>query len=735
LVSGGADLGDGVNSNQVGIGYILSSIGGKDLNDFYKFSLDSLKLVNFYLSQSGTAAQWWLIQDRNGNGQVDPGEAIKTGTITTKPLDLDVILGAGDYYLQVGSLSSDATSVYAVNVAARSLENQVIASYNSDYYLVQNGQLRLIPNQETLTAMGIAANTVKTFSNQDLTLIPLGKALPSRKDGDVFADLSGNNIYLMESGKRRLLPKGYTLKELGINLPGSPTFPDSDFKDIPLGDPYAPPIPQWQKDIDNTYQYTRNLLGNPTGSYWQAGSSPNGTQGYGQNYDNGTIYWTAQSGAIALWYAFKDTYNQNGGSSGWLGFPTKGKEDWEGGQRIDFEGGYIYWTEKEGAKAYHTGETINRKPVITFPDFQMGYGTSFSLQTYANQLQISDPDGDAIQFYEISVDPSRVDMEASTLEGQPLGKFLIPADQFNTIKFYGSVIGSNSVVVRAFDGKEWSDAKSFNINVVSSSNTGGVAITPGNGGSPLTTSPSPTPEQPISGKGVTIRTGSTDSFLDKNKLEELEKTHYNLVNFLSSIGLNHSAEFLEYYLNGVGPDYAFGKRKVFDVSELISESEATLNKAVELIKSSSSLALQQQAQKKGTFQFSTDIGHFGIIKDFDWWGALGAFKLSMTGSFEWKEAFLGDEAELKVRFSVTDTYDFEGTPIFDRDFLKKAGWSDWNWYAGFYTKQLAEYGYATEYPVEGTSKEYTFKLKKWFGLVPNFIEQPPEFWFKLNLFK
>ncbi|MBE9097257.1 S8 family serine peptidase [Tychonema sp. LEGE 07203] len=121
LPSGGADLGDGVNSNQVGIGYILSSIGGKDLNDFYKFSFDSLKLVNFYLAPSGTAAQWWLLQDRNGNGQVDPGEAIKTGTLTTKPLDLDVILGAGDYYLQVGSLSSDATSVYAVNVAARSL--------------------------------------------------------------------------------------------------------------------------------------------------------------------------------------------------------------------------------------------------------------------------------------------------------------------------------------------------------------------------------------------------------------------------------------------------------------------------------------------------------------------------------------------------------------------------------------------------------------------------------------
>jgi hypothetical protein len=106
------------------------------------------------------------------------------------------------------------------------------------------------------------------------------------------------------------------------------------------------------------------------------------------------------------------------------------------------------------------------------------------------------------------------------LEGQPLGKYLIPADKFNTINFYGSVLGSNPVVVRAFDGKEWSDPKSFNITVVPSSNTGGVAITPGNGGSPSTTSPSPTPEQPISGKGVTIRTGaSTDNNSSPEELE------------------------------------------------------------------------------------------------------------------------------------------------------------------------------------------------------------------------
>ncbi|MEG4343921.1 S8 family serine peptidase [Microcoleus sp. A003_D6] len=375
LPSGGADLGDGVNSNQVGIGYILSSIGGNDLNDFYKFSFDSLKLVNFQLSQSGTGAQWWLLQDRNGNGQVDPGEEIKTGTLTTEPLDLDVILGAGDYYLQVGSLSSDATSVYAVNVSARSPENQVIAGYGSDYYLVQNGRLRRVPNQETLNALKIDLNTVKHFLNEDLARIPDGDDLPSRKDGDVFQDLSGR-IYLMQSGKRRFVPDWDTLRAIGINVTVMPTFPESDLKDIELGDPYAPPIPQWQKEIDNTYQYARNLLGNPIGDYGRTISSLNKAQGYGRNYDNGTVYWSDRSGAIALWYSFKDTYNQNGSYSGWLGFPTKANENWKDGQRIDFEGGYIYWDGQQ-AKAYHPWETPQQNLNNT-----VGYDGTNTHQTY-----------------------------------------------------------------------------------------------------------------------------------------------------------------------------------------------------------------------------------------------------------------------------------------------------------------------------------------------------------------
>ncbi|SKB14229.1 putative Lysozyme [Planktothrix sp. PCC 11201] len=230
------DLGDGIDIRRA-----LGSIGGNDLSDFHKFSLNSLKLVNFQLSQLTNGAKLELIQDRNGNGQVDFGEAITTSDPGLNPrssFSFDRILRAGNYYLRVSPGSSGATTKYQVDVAERSPENQVIAGYNSDYYLVQNAQLRPIPNQETLNALKINPNTVKRFSNEDLARIPQGNPLPSRKDGDVFRDQSGN-IYLMQSGKGYLVSDLDTLRAIGINETAMATFPESDLKDIRSGEPYV----------------------------------------------------------------------------------------------------------------------------------------------------------------------------------------------------------------------------------------------------------------------------------------------------------------------------------------------------------------------------------------------------------------------------------------------------------------------------------------------------------------
>lgn len=431
LTFGGADLGDGVNKDQVASGRILSSIGGKDLNDFYKFSLNSSKLVNLELSQFGSGAEWSLIKDRNGNGQVDPGEVIKLGNIVTESQSLDLILGAGNYYLQIGSAASNAASQYVVNVVATPPENEVISSYNSDYFLVQNGQRRLVPDRETLNGLGINPNTVKRFSNEDLALIPLGQPLSPpipqwQKSIDDAANQNslGNRVTgYWDAADSPTGTKGYgrtydrgsvywTAKSGAIALVGQ--FADAYHSNENngskgwLGFPTAKQWnweggqridfeggyiyrtakegirafkydeSPWQKSIDAEYAGHKGLLGNPTTGYWQAADSQTGTKGYGQNYNNGHVFWTAKYGAIALWHGFADTYNQTGGSNGWLGFPTKGKEtDSSGGQRIDFEGGYIYWTAQSGAKAYRPNES----PSL---DKTVGYDGTNTHQTYVN---------------------------------------------------------------------------------------------------------------------------------------------------------------------------------------------------------------------------------------------------------------------------------------------------------------------------------------------------------------
>ncbi|MEZ2300783.1 MAG: pesticin C-terminus-like muramidase [Microcoleus sp.] len=435
LFSGGAgaDLGDGVNKDQVASGRILSSIGGKDLNDFYKFSLNSSKLVNLELSQLGSGAEWSLIKDRNGNGKVDPGEVIKLGNIVTESQKLDLILGAGNYYLQIGSAAPNAASQYVVNVVATPPENEVISSYNSDYYLVQNGQRRLVSDRETLNGLGINPNTVKRFSNEDLALIPLGQPLSPlipqwQKSIDDAANQNslGNPVTSYwdaadspsgTKGYGRTYDRGsvyWTAKSGAIALVGS--FADAYHSNENngskgwLGFPTAKQWnweggqridfeggyiyrtakegirafkydeSPWQKSIDAEYAGHKGLLGNPTTGYWPAADSPTGTKGHGQNYNYGTVFWTAKSGAIALPSPFANTYNQTGGSNNWLGFPTKGKEtDSSGGQRIDFEGGYIYWTAQSGAKAYRPWETPQQNLNNT-----VGYDGANTHPTYVN---------------------------------------------------------------------------------------------------------------------------------------------------------------------------------------------------------------------------------------------------------------------------------------------------------------------------------------------------------------
>jgi Subtilase family/Domain of unknown function (DUF4114)/Bacterial pre-peptidase C-terminal domain/LGFP repeat len=118
-------------------------------------------------------------------------------------------------------------------------------------------------------------------------------------------------------------------------------------------------VPDWETAIENEFQQTRGLLGNPrNGTYFNPTTSPAGTTGKGKDYEWGSIHWSQQYGAVALWRDLQreyEEYSSPNGSGGWLGFPTRREYDWNGGRRTDFEGGYIYW-DGQRAKAYRLGE-------------------------------------------------------------------------------------------------------------------------------------------------------------------------------------------------------------------------------------------------------------------------------------------------------------------------------------------------------------------------------------------
>ncbi len=133
--------------------------------------------------------------------------------------------------------------------------------------------------------------------------------------------------------------------KLGSVIQGSASILDND-------------APDYEVAIKAEYQATKHLLGNSTSGYYNATTSPQGTTGIFQDYENGTIHWAKKYGAVAIWSDLQREYREYSspnGSGGWLGFPTKREYPWGGGQRTDFEGGYIFW-DGQRAKAYRHNE-------------------------------------------------------------------------------------------------------------------------------------------------------------------------------------------------------------------------------------------------------------------------------------------------------------------------------------------------------------------------------------------
>ncbi|MGI8553579.1 MAG: LGFP repeat-containing protein [Dehalococcoidia bacterium] len=67
---------------------------------------------------------------------------------------------------------------------------------------------------------------------------------------------------------------------------------------------------------------TTSALGFPTGDERDASKSPYGTSGRLSRFQGGSLYWSARYGAFAVWGQISAIFEQQHGTGGWLGFPT-----------------------------------------------------------------------------------------------------------------------------------------------------------------------------------------------------------------------------------------------------------------------------------------------------------------------------------------------------------------------------------------------------------------------------
>jgi murein DD-endopeptidase MepM/ murein hydrolase activator NlpD len=169
--------------------------------------------------------------------------------------------------------------------------------------------------------------------------------------------------------------------------------------------------------FDQEYQQTQAVLGKVLSADLDASRSPLGTVGKYRAYESGTIYQTNQYGAVAVSRDSQREYSEHGASGGWLGFPTKHEYSWNGGKRVDFEGGYIY---SNGLRAI--AYDIGAAPSTFLGDSGNGSTANWSISFWNNQSLSGNPT------WSRTDSAGELRFEAAGVPANTIG---VPADRFS----------------------------------------------------------------------------------------------------------------------------------------------------------------------------------------------------------------------------------------------------------------------------------------------------------------
>jgi hypothetical protein len=121
-------------------------------------------------------------------------------------------------------------------------DGMLIRGSSPAVYVISANKRRLIPDEATFNASGYKWENVRTISDRALNAIPemTSSSGVAFKDGTLLKG-SRQAIYVISSGRRRLIPNGQTFDALGYRWKNVQQISDSQLESIPE----MPPLPSF----------------------------------------------------------------------------------------------------------------------------------------------------------------------------------------------------------------------------------------------------------------------------------------------------------------------------------------------------------------------------------------------------------------------------------------------------------------------------------------------------------
>jgi hypothetical protein len=104
-------------------------------------------------------------------------------------------------------------------------------------YFMAHGSRRRVPDIETLTGFTSAGAVVHDLAPADLTAIPEGVALPTRREGTLYQGAGAVYAYVIRSRHKVAIPNATTMRDAGFDPASRLPITAADLADIPDGAP------------------------------------------------------------------------------------------------------------------------------------------------------------------------------------------------------------------------------------------------------------------------------------------------------------------------------------------------------------------------------------------------------------------------------------------------------------------------------------------------------------------